>query len=140
MRHLNPFITTVSERYRVAREQVEEEYREEIEREIRSYLKQFEFHLLHRFGEVRLTTSTKGRVAAYAYSWQNRICINPVLFLENREDFLDQTIPHEVAHIVADKYYKKDCAHGNHWKLMMAKIGKPADRCHQYDTSKSKMK
>ena len=42
----------------------------------------------------------RGQRAACAHGRDNRIRINPVLLAENTEDFIAQTVPHEIAHLI----------------------------------------
>jgi SprT protein len=69
------------------------------------------------------------------------IRINMVLLSENLEDYLDQTIPHEVAHALTrskyERYGRRIQPHGNEWKSVMRALGKRPDRCHSYDVSNS---
>lgn len=60
----------------------------------------------------------------------------------NREDFLINTVPHEVAHYVDDEVYGNKYvngrrqSHGPRWKYIMRMVyGLNPDRCHSYDTS-----
>lgn len=72
-----------------------------------------------------------------------RLRYNNVLMAENTEDFIDQTVPHEVAHIVAQRifgsYTNKVC-HGTGWKRVMEAFGKRATRCHDYDVSNARVR
>ena len=68
---------------------------------------------------------------------------NPVLLTENVEDFLARTVPHEVAHIVAQKVfgsYVTKVNHGQGWKNVMAAFGCDATRCHDYDVSNARVR
>ena len=63
---------------------------------------------------------------------------NSLLLAENRETFLAQTVPHEVAHIVARTLYGPLISpHGIEWKSVMHFFGAEGRRCHQYDTSRA---
>ena len=75
-------------------------------------------------------------VAALAYRSDKRIEINEPLFLQNKKEFLNQIIPHEVAHVCQDILYPAaKRAHGKEWKKLMGVLGKPADTYHQLDVS-----
>jgi SprT protein len=61
---------------------------------------------------------------------------NQKLLTENGDTFLDQTVPHEVAHLVARTLHGAGIRpHGPEWKLIMAFFGAPAHRCHNFTTS-----
>jgi SprT protein len=76
-------------------------------------------------------------VAGCAYTGKfKRIELSEQLFLENIESFFENTIPHEVAHILTEILYpnaKQD--HGPEWKSVMRELGIEPVRCHNYDTS-----
>lgn len=65
------------------------------------------------------------------------INFNLALAFENQEDFLEQTVPHEVAHIITEMFFKGEDkqyrGHGDFWKFVMKRFGKPPTRCHSYD-------
>lgn len=56
----------------------------------------------------------KGKTAGIAFSSRNLIKFNEVLITENFEQFINNIIPHEVAHIVADHFFNyQKHHHGN---------------------------
>ena len=61
---------------------------------------------------------------------------NLELLRENEEDFLEFTVPHEVAHYVTRKLFGSVSPHGEEWKLIMNYFGieKPL-RCHNFNLS-----
>lgn len=61
--------------------------------------------------------------------------LNPTLLYENVEHFLEQTVGHEVGHLVTGFQTKGDAKpHGKEWQRVMWTFGLPATRCHNYDT------
>lgn len=66
---------------------------------------------------------------------------NNTLLQENGDTFLNRTVPHEAAHIVAREVYgDRIRAHGREWKSVMVAFGIDPDevtRCHSYDTANS---
>ncbi|MES9902066.1 MAG: SprT-like domain-containing protein [Sedimenticola sp.] len=63
---------------------------------------------------------------------------NRVLLSENPEPFIQQTPPHEAAHLVARTIYGgKIKPHGEEWRSVMTLFGIDPKRCHQFDTSRS---
>ncbi len=55
------------------------------------------------------------------------------------QDFLQRTIPHEVAHLVAYQVHGiRIKPHGNEWKSIMELFAADSSRCHSYDVSKLK--
>lgn len=72
---------------------------------------------------------------------------NMVLLRENFNDFLSQTVPHEVSHFIVyllfgHQYTKggKRIIHGKDWKNVMSFFGCSSERCHSYNTSKSSVR
>jgi SprT protein len=74
-------------------------------------------------------------IAGTAYTHSRRIKYNITLAKENQSDFINETIPHEVAHILANRYYQSNCGHKAGWKRVMLLLGKTPSRCHSYDVS-----
>lgn len=103
------------------------------------------FHLLNEATGKNLTPSqneplvffNKSRTGGYVWPsrYGNRVFLNWNLFKENTEDYLRQTIPHEVAHIFQRAISNTDRSHGPIWKSLMRKIGLQPQRCHNYDTT-----
>lgn len=60
----------------------------------------------------------------------------PMLFQE-KQDFIDRTVPHEVAHCLAYlKFGDLGRGHGDIWRYVLQTIGgTDLTRCHQFDTS-----
>ena len=64
------------------------------------------------------------------------IRINPILLNENVEYMLTNTVPHEIAHLVAYMVFGKSIKpHGYEWKTVMRCFGLTPDRCHYLNTS-----
>lgn len=61
---------------------------------------------------------------------------NPELFRENRKDFLQFTVPHELAHYITRLLYGDVKPHGKEWKSVMNLFGiENPLRCHSYEVS-----
>lgn len=77
----------------------------------------------------------RGKIAGSArlQSWEVRF--NPVLLAENPQAFLDEVVPHEVAHLVTFHRFGKVRPHGNEWQAVMTEVfGIPARTTHSFDT------
>lgn len=62
------------------------------------------------------------------------IRLNSVLLLENQQDFVDEVVPHELAHLLVWKYFGRVAPHGKEWKWMMESVlGVPAHRTHRFN-------
>ena len=86
----------------------------------------------------------RGTTAGKASPSKHTIQINSVLLMENVDDYIENTVPHEVAHLMQWKfnpeslrrtYGQKRDVHGYDWKKHMHDYGLDAERCHNYDVS-----
>lgn len=76
--------------------------------------------------------STVGGTANYSL-WH--IQVNPRMFVENKNDYLINTIGHEVAHLITfDNHGTRTKDHGKEWADTMAVFGLEPKRCHSYQT------
>ncbi len=50
------------------------------------------------------------------------IRLNPVLLLENSEAFIEEVVPHELAHLLVWKHFGRVAPHGKEWKWMMESV------------------
>lgn len=81
-----------------------------------------------------------GTSGGTAIPYHNVIELNPHILLSQTERYLNRTVPHELAHILARRYFQDVCgykvtSHGKYWKITMRIIGVPENeitRCHDY--------
>ncbi len=65
---------------------------------------------------------------------ENEIRLNPVLLLENQQEFIDEVVPHELAHLLVWQHFGRVAPHGKEWKWMMESVlGVPARRTHRFE-------
>lgn len=104
-------------------------------------LHQAERHYNKRMPNVGVRFDLSGKSAGmvrYLTCQKPLVRYNAALLNANRERFLAQTVPHEVAHIVARALFGLNIKpHGPEWKAVMQFFGADLDRCHSYDTSVS---
>jgi SprT protein len=75
----------------------------------------------------------RGQVAGYAYWSKNKIRLNLKAFELEPEDMIENTVPHELAHLYARRHFgHRIKPHGNEWKTVMRALGIEAKRCHSY--------
>ncbi|MES9831063.1 MAG: SprT-like domain-containing protein [Candidatus Thiodiazotropha sp. DIVDIV] len=83
----------------------------------------------------------KGKAAGMLILHKNglsKIRYNPDLLENYGQKFLKQTVPHEVAHLVARSLYGPTIKpHGKEWQAIMSFFKTPAIRCHSFDTKLS---
>ena len=78
----------------------------------------------------------KGTTAGYAYYGEHKICFQPTLMFHNADEFLQQTVGHEVGHLAAfRKYGPRIKPHGKEWTAVMWGMHLPAKRCHNYEVN-----
>lgn len=88
----------------------------------------------------------KGTTAGQAFS-HHRIRLNEGLMVDHWDDFINDTIPHEVAHCVVNFVFgaevrltrrgkRQRISHGEKWKSVMRAFGVDANRTHDMDVSK----
>ena len=68
---------------------------------------------------------------------------NAGLMVDNWDEYMNQVIPHEVAHLLKEHIYGPGkgmkAAHGYYWQSVMRTLGVKPDRTHKMDTSKVRM-
>ena len=80
--------------------------------------------------------NVSGGRAGTATSDGKKISFNIGMLLENHEDYLKTTIPHEVAHSVIGQVCGPNApGHGREWRSVMHLFGCTPDRCHNYDVT-----
>ncbi len=97
--------------------------------------------------EASTDFSLRGRCAGQALVERNgstHLRINLQLLEENQEDYLKQTIPHEVAHLAVNwKFRKKRLRprpHGPEWQATMRDcFALEPKRCHDYQTTPARI-
>jgi len=92
-------------------------------------------HFKTTFEFPNLRYDLKGKCAGRAYLTTWEIGINKILLEENGEDYINVTIPHEVAHLVVYQIYGKRIVHGKEWKNIMHLFGLEPEIYHNYDTT-----
>ncbi|NMH58630.1 SprT family zinc-dependent metalloprotease [Alteromonas ponticola] len=59
----------------------------------------------HPFPTPTITFNRSGKNAGTAFLQQNRINFHPILLVENWQEYINQVVPHEVAHLVVYQQY-----------------------------------
>ena len=85
--------------------------------------------------EIKFKFNLRGAVAGRAFYQGRELSFNLILAKDNLTDFLNSTVPHEVAHLFQRKIYPYSKPHGKEWKKIMQLGGYNQMRCHSYDTS-----
>lgn len=83
----------------------------------------------------------KGHTGGYAIGGHTiRLNIQVLNDPRYTEDMIEQTLPHELAHIAVHQLWPRAKGHGREWQSMMFKLGLKAERCHQYETKAARKK
>lgn len=125
---------------------------------LKSSIAKCEAHYGRTFKMPTILYTKRGTTAGTANYRKYEVNFNPVLLMENLEDFIARTVPHEMAHLVDHalhpqnfessftitqsgryKRTKRD-VHGATFKAIMHVMGADGSRCHSYDTSNARVK
>lgn len=78
----------------------------------------------------------RGKSAGSAHLQRNIIKFNATLYEQNKEEFIQQVVAHEVAHLIVYQQYGKVRPHGKEWQHVMRNIFNcPAITTHSLDIS-----
>lgn len=93
------------------------------------------------FPEPTLNYKQRGTTAGSAYLKEWEIRLNAVLLIENGDSFINEVIPHELAHLLVYQVFgrKGIAPHGKEWKWMMEHVlDVPAKRTHRFEVTSVK--
>jgi len=91
-------------------------------RRLREKLAQANLKLGRNYPEPKLSYTQRGTSAGTAWLESYEIRLNPVLLLENSEAFIEEVVPHELAHLLVWKHFGRVAPHGKEWKWMMQSV------------------
>lgn len=85
--------------------------------------------------DIKFTLRSTTAGTAY-YSWiRCELNFNLNIAKNNLEDFLNDTVPHEVTHLFQSKLYPHAKDHGNEFYRIGSMLGYNLTRCHKMNTS-----
>jgi SprT protein len=107
---------------------------EQLNSRVEACFVQAEAYFRRTFPRPSVCTGLRGYKAGVAYLQENRLRFNSQLYRDNPEDFLRQTVAHEVAHLVAHQLFgRRIRPHGREWQQIMRVVfDLPPLRCHNY--------
>lgn len=74
------------------------------------------------FPEPVLSYRQRGTIAGTAWLDRWEIRLNPVLLLANKTPFIEEVIPHELAHLLVYRQFGRVAPHGKEWRWMMINV------------------
>jgi len=93
-------------------------------------------HFKMNFDMPSIEYYSKGTCAGKANALIWCVKLNETLLKENTDHFINQTVPHEVAHLIANQVYGFSIkSHGKEWKFVMRLFGLSPDIYHKYDVT-----
>lgn len=108
---------------------------------LRKLLVAAERHFKRSFPPPTITYNQRGRAAGTARFHEWSIRLNPQLLLENGSTFINEVLPHEVAHLITDAvtYPKRIKPHGEEWRFVLEEVFKCKARTrHNFNTDSVK--
>ncbi|MCU1716241.1 SprT family zinc-dependent metalloprotease [Pseudomonas sp. 5P_3.1_Bac2] len=107
---------------------------DQIQRRVEECYLQAEAFFKQPFPRPQVCFKLRGQKAGVAHLSENKLRFNLQLYRANLDDFLRQTVAHEVAHMVAHHLFgPRIQPHGEEWQLIMRGVYElPPHRCHSY--------
>lgn len=107
---------------------------EQLHARVEACYQRAEAHFNRRFSRPEVNFRLRGQKAGVAHLDENLLRFNPTLYAQNHEDFLRQTVPHEVAHLIAHALFgRRIRPHGSEWQSIMREVfALQPLRCHSY--------
>lgn len=106
------------------------------EHKIQSDIERASDYFSFAFPVPSLSFKLRGKCAGKAYLDRWEIRLNPILFQENQTAFLQQVIPHEIAHLIAYQRFGHVRPHGREWQSIMLEVFQlPPTTTHHFDIS-----
>jgi len=88
--------------------------------------------------KITATYDIEGTAAGYAIDKTGVVELNPILLIENVDEFIKQIVPHEVVHIIVGRLWKDAAFHGPQFTRLMQILGLPVSCFHTFDTDRCK--
>ncbi|ABG40884.1 protein of unknown function DUF335, SprT [Paraglaciecola sp. T6c] len=104
---------------------------------VRICMEQANTQLQSNLAMPKIHFNQRGRIAGCARLQSNELRFNPVLLTDNYTTFINEVVPHEVAHLVVFNLYGRVKPHGKEWRGIMQQIfGLTGHTYHQMDVTK----
>lgn len=106
---------------------------QQVEQQLQTKLRLANQQLTRHYPLPQLNYQQTGTIAGSAHYAAWLIKLNGILLLENSQAFIEQVIPHELAHLLTFAEFGQVAPHGKQWRWMMEQILQvPAKRTHHF--------
>lgn len=96
---------------------------------------------LEGFRRPKVRFSDKQKVVAGTATYaRHQVKFSNDLLLRFGMNFIDEVVPHEVAHLVSDKVHEQRTHHSKLWKEVCLKLGGTGRKCHTMAVKRNKAK
>lgn len=75
-----------------------------------------------QYKEPKIIYKPKGSIAGSAFLTRWEIQLNSIMLLDNGTQFIEEVVPHELAHLIVFKKFGKVKPHGKEWQYIMSEI------------------
>ncbi|MBM6549921.1 SprT family zinc-dependent metalloprotease [Marinomonas ostreistagni] len=115
-------------------------YQGAVEQKIQQCLTQAQRYFKVTLKAPSFNFKQRGRSAGTAYLQRNEMRFNAYMLAQDPQKFIDNVVPHEVAHIVVHQIYgAKVRPHGREWTAVMEHLfNVEAARTHDFDVPKAR--
>lgn len=101
---------------------------------LRTQLIQANQFLATTYPEPTIVYKNKGSIAGSAFLSRWEIQLNSTMLRENQQAFIDEVVPHELAHLIVFKQFGRVKPHGKEWQYIMSEIlGKKPKTTHEFN-------
>lgn len=102
----------------------------QVNRKLSACLRLAEEYFQCKFARPTVSYNVRGVKAGVAYLQQWEIRLNPILLLENQQAFIDEVVPHELAHLLVYQRFGRVAPHGKEWQMVMKEVFHLAAKTH----------